>query len=233
MRRRLIPVILLLALPAGCDGGSPDVPAPSTAAGSTSASGTPASTATATPSTGPDSAPASPSTRTAYDWGVPSEPARISHRDRPPPPPPPAPQLPYLVRIEATDHPDAEPGYSRISFTFRGGFPSYHLEYVPAVRVEGSGEAIPLPGNAFLRVRFIQAQAHDARGVWTVTATPRPELDFRTLRGYGFAGDFEGYLCYGLGIQVPADSDHAIPVRAIEATHSDGRYVISVDVRHP
>lgn len=231
-------MILLLSLPvllltAACDGGPPDAMGPTTVAAEPGTASAPAGGATTTPSTGPDAAPASPTTRTAYGWGVPSEPARISHPDRPPPPPPPAPPLPYLVKIEAADHPEAEPGYSRISFTFRGGFPSYHLEYVSAVRVEGSGEAIPLPGNAFLRIRFVQAQAHDARGVWTVSATPRPELNYRTLLGYGFAGDFEGYLCYGLGIQVPPDSDRPIPVRAVEATQPDGRYVISVDVRHP
>lgn len=238
-------ILLLLVIAAGCDGGSP-ADAPRDSAGPTgtgpTSTGTPAGPApsadgapgapTADPPDRPPGTPPVPAARTAYGWGVPTAPARISHPDRPPAPPPPAPPLPYLVRIEAADHAEDEPGYGRISFTFRGGFPSYHLEYVSAVRLEGTGEAIPLPGNAFLRVRFVQAQAHDERGIWTVTATPRPELGYRTLLGYGFAGDFEGYLSYGLGVQVPPDSDGALPVRAVEVTRPDGTFVIAVDVRH-
>lgn len=251
-RLRLVLIVLLLA--AGCDGGpgsdgtptgvgpsprSPDAPATS---GGSSADPGPADPDPADPAPAdPDPAgspgatgggSAAPTFRTAYQWGVPTEPARISHPDRPSAPPPPAPPLPYLVAIEAADHPEAEPGYSRVSFAFRGGFPSYHLEYVAAVRVEGTAEAIPLPGNAFLRVRFVQAQAHDQRGIWTVTASPAPELDYPTLRGYGFAGDFEGYLSYGLGIAVPPSSERALPVRAVETQRPDGTFVVAVDVQH-
>lgn len=222
-------------LAAGCDGGSgPGHPPGATgpaSAGRTPDEPPPGATAAGS-SADPDAGSPAPGSRTAYSWGVPTVPARISHPVRPPAAPPPAPPLPYLVEIEAADHPEEDAGYSRISFTFRGGFPSYHLEYVPAVRVEGSGEAIPLPGNAFLRIRFVQAQAHDHRGVWTVTASPGPELGYRTLLGYGFAGDFEGYLSYGLGVRVPADSDGAVPVRAVEVTRADGTFVIAVDVRH-
>ncbi|MFC6020947.1 hypothetical protein ACFP2T_32845 [Plantactinospora solaniradicis] len=169
--------------------------------------------------------------RTTYGWGVPAEPALVRHRVRPPIAPPPAPPLPYLVEIRAADHPEERPGYSRVSFTFRGGFPSYELGYVAQVPAEGTGEPLRLPGNAFLRIRFIQAQAHDERGRWSVTASPRPALGYPTLRGYEFGGDFEGYVSYGLGIQVAPESDQALPVRALELTRTDGRYVIAVDVR--
>jgi len=239
MKRHRISLILsVLILTGGCTGESstdrpPVDPAPTTVAPTTD--GTSSGTATEDPDTGPATRPPTDSatsrSRIAYPWGVPTAPAQVSHPNRVPVAPPPAPPLPYLVRIEAGDHPDDDPSYSRITFTFRGGFPTYHLEYVAAVRAEGNNEAIPLPGNAFLRVRFVQAQAHDERGISTVTTSPRPELGYRTLLGYGFAGDFEGYLTYGLGLRVPADSDQALPVRAVEVTRPDGTFTVAVDVR--
>lgn len=242
MRRHRIPLILsVLILTGGCT-EEPAAERPRDDAGPTTVApapdGTSSGTATDTedPDTGPTTTrpgagPAAPQSRIAYPWGVPTAPARVSHPNRVPVAPPPEPPLPYLVGIEAGDHPEDGPGYSRITFTFRGGFPTYHLEYVAAVRAEGTNEAIPLPGNAFLRIRFVQAQAHDERGISTVTASPRPELGYRTLLGYGFAGDFEGYLTYGLGLRVPADSDGALPVRAVEVTRPDGTFTVAVDVR--
>src|SRR5690606_37358786 len=84
--------------------------------------------------------------RTAYDWGVPAPAVRVSH--------PGSPSLPYLAEIHAADHPTDGPGYSRISFYFRGGFPSYEFGYVPQVVGEGSGDPIPLPGNGAVAIRF-------------------------------------------------------------------------------
>ncbi|MBE1491966.1 AMIN-like domain-containing (lipo)protein [Plantactinospora soyae] len=247
MTRQRVPLFalaLLLAL-TGCEptpGGGSGTPAGQPPAPTSQPTGPDPTVAPGGTGTGPPrttGAPARPtpdddvtSFRTAYGWGVPAEPVLVRHRVRPPIAPPPAPPLPYLVEIRAADHPAERPGYSRISFTFRGGFPSYELGYVAQVTAEGSGEPVRLPGNAFLRIRFVQAQAHDERGRWSVTASPRPALGYPTLRGYGFAGDFEGYLGYGLGIQVAPGSDQALPVRALELTRTDGSYVIAVDVRH-
>jgi hypothetical protein len=209
---------------------SPNSPAP---AGSSQTAVEPAGGSSRGPGTTPAGGRDDPVTfRTAYPWGVPTEPVLISHPVRPPVASPPAPPLPWLVAINAADHGGQRPPYSRISFYFRGGFPSYELGYVDRVRAEGTGDTVELPGNAFLRIRFIQAQAHDERGRWTVTDSPDPALRFPTLRGYGFGGDFEGYLTYGLGLRVAAGSDQVLRVRVLELTRTDGRHVIAFDVRH-
>ncbi|MBF9131649.1 hypothetical protein I0C86_22160 [Plantactinospora sp. S1510] len=245
MTRQRVPLLalaLLLGL-TGCEpnpGGSSGTPSGQPPAPSSQPTD-PAATVAPGTGTGPPRTPGGPaqtgpdddvtSFRTAYGWGVPAEPALVRHRVRPPVAPPPAPPLPYLVEIRAADHPEERSGYSRISFTFRGGFPSYELGYVAQVSAEGTGEPLRLPGNAFLRVRFIQAQAHDERGRGSVTASHRPALGYPTLRGYDFGGDFEGYVTYGLGLQVAPGSDQALPVRALELTRTDGTFVIAVDVR--
>ncbi|GAA3735185.1 hypothetical protein GCM10022225_17190 [Plantactinospora mayteni] len=239
MRRHRLPpllVVLLVGL-AGCDpaprpGTPPDPPSASTSADPARPTAPPGdgTTAPGTP-TRPVPDEEVTSFRTAYGWAVPAEPALVRHPVRPPVAPPPAPPLPYLVEIRAADHPEQRPGYTRISFSFRGGFPSYELAYLGRIPAEGTGEPIRLPGNAFLRIRFVQAQAHDERGRSSVTTSPAPELGYPTLRGYAFGGDFEGYLTYGLGLRVAPGSDQALPVRALELTRTDGRYVVAVDVR--
>jgi hypothetical protein len=173
--------------------------------------------------------------RVSFDWGVPSNTVEIKHAVVPPIAPPPSPPLPYLVGIYAADHPEGSPAYQRISFYFRGAFPGYRFGYVPAVLGDASGQPIPLQGNAFLRLVFVQAQAHDESGASTVTAKPSPSLGFSALKSYGPAGDFEGHVSYGLGIQVAPGSDQVRPIRTGELKKSDSSgkylYVVFVDVR--
>jgi hypothetical protein len=168
-----------------------------------------------------------------YDWAVPSTQASVTNPlDLPLPGPIP---LPYLVGIYVGDHPDGNPAYQRMSFYFRGGFPSYNLQYVASVLSEGPGEPVAVPGNAVLRVGFIDAQAHNASGTSTISAKPPASIGFTSLKGYGFAGDFEGHVTYALGIQVAPGSDQALPIRAGELKKADGVggtfYVVHVDVR--
>lgn len=233
---------------AGCSTVGPEAtPAPDASADSTSTAGatTPviSPTASGPAAPGPPTASGAPPTsvrpgedphtfRTSYRWGVPVEPVRVSHVVRPPVAPPPAAPLPHLVEIHAADQPDQRPAYSRISFYFRGGFPSYELGYVPRLTAEGTGATVPLPGNAVLRVRFVEAQAHDERGRWTVTESPRPQLGFPTMRGYALGGDFEGNLSYGLGLRVAPGSDQVLPIRVVEVSRTGGLSVIAFDVQH-
>jgi hypothetical protein len=171
----------------------------------------------------------------SYNWGVPSTTVEIKHTTTPPIAPPPAPPLPYLVGIYAADHPEGAPAYQRISFYFRGAFPGYRFSYVPSVLSDGRGEPIPLQGNAFLRLAFVGAQAHGDSGSSTITASPPSSLGYSALKSYGFGGDFEGYVTYGLGIQVAPNSDQARQIRTGELKKSDGSsgyfYVVHVDVR--
>ena len=166
--------------------------------------------------------------KVTYGFAVPTTTVTISHSVTPPP-------LPYLVGIYVGEHPEGTPPYQRISFYFRVGFPTYGFSYVPSVLSEGQGAPIPLSGNAFLRVGFVDAQAHDDAGHPTVTASPANQIGYSTLRSYGFAGDFEGHLTYGLGLQTAPNSDQVLPIRGGELKKPDGSgdffYVVHVDVQ--
>lgn len=173
--------------------------------------------------------------RVSYDWGVPSGTAEIPHTIVPPLAPPPAIPLPYLVGIYVADHPEASPAYQRISFYFRGALPGYRFGYVPSVVSDGKGEPVTLQGNAFIRLVFVTAQAHDNAGATTVAAAPPTSLGLRVLTSYARAGDFEGYVTFGLGLRVSSGSDQARSIRTGELKKSDGAggflYVVHLDVR--
>jgi hypothetical protein len=225
-------VVIAVSALVGCT--SPQRPSPtvsSTMGGPTTSSLV--GTAQPPPSTEPSAAGLE--YRVTYPFGVPSSPVSITHPVHPPIAGPSAPPLPYLVGIYAADHPEGSPQYQRISFYFRGAFPSYQVGYVPAVRNEGQGTPIALPGNAFLLVGFSDAQAHDNAGASTVAVSPKNPIGLRNLRGYGFAGDFEGHLSYGLGLQVAQGSDQALKIRIGELKKPDGSggyfYVVHVDVQ--
>jgi hypothetical protein len=171
-----------------------------------------------------------------YEWAVPSNQVTIPHAVQAPIAPAPALPLPHLVAIYVGDHQETNPRYQRISFCFRGGFPEYNFQYVPSLTAEGSGAVIALEGNSVLRVGFVSAQAHDNAGATTVKVAPKNPIGFHNLKSYAFAGDYEGYVTYGLGIQVAPNSDQVLQIRAGELTKPDGAggtyYVIRVDVQN-
>jgi hypothetical protein len=186
----------------------------------------------------PETEPTTPGLeyRVTYDWNVPSNEVSVSHPLTAPIAAPPAPPLPYLVGIYVGDHPEGSPPYQRISYYFRGAFPSYKFMYAPSVLSEGVGTPIPLQGNAFLGIRFVEAQAHDEAGASTVKASPPSSIGFQNLKSYGFGGDFEGYVTYGLGIQVAPGSDQVLKIRTGELKKPDGAggffYVVHFDVQN-
>jgi hypothetical protein len=212
--------------------GADDDPGTATAMPTTQATAMGESPGTHEPSQPPPKPPADePATsatehRVTYDWSAPSEQVTIEH--------PAAAPLPYLVAIYVGDHPEGNRPYQRIAFYFRDGFPEYNLQYVPSVAGEGTGEPITLEGNAFLRIGFVNAQAHDNAGESTVAVAPGESVGFQNLKSYASAGDFEGHLTFGLGLQVAPNSDQVLAVRAGELTKPDdtgGTYhVVYVDV---
>ena len=206
-------------------------PAASTTTGVGSTSGT--GTESTSGGTEPTAQTQTQTYKVTYDWAVPSTQVSVTHQLSIPLPGPIG--LPYLVGIYSGDHPEADPAYQRISFYFRGGFPSYKLQYVRSVLSEGTGDPVAVPGNAVLRVGFVDAQAHDANGASTIAEKPATSIGFSTLKGYGFAGDFEGHVTFALGIQVAPGGDQALPIRAGELTKGDGSggtfFVVHVDVR--
>ena len=190
--------------------------------------------ATAPPSLSTAPTPADSESRVTYGWDVPTGLVTIPHVVPAPIAPNPELPLPSLVRISADDHPEAHPAYQRISFHFRGAFPSYNFGYVPTLTADPTDEPIPLEGNGVLRIRFFPAQAHDNIGGSTVVEAPQNPIAFQNLKSYGFAGDYEGYLTFGLGLQVAPDSDQVLAVRSGEYRAADAAgeatYVVSFDI---
>ena len=171
-----------------------------------------------------------------YGFAVPTGRITINHPIKAPLANPPAPPLPYLVGIYVGDHPEGDPKYARISFYFRGAFPSYNFEYVREVLSEAKGDPIALEGNSFIRLGFVDAQAHDNAGASTVKVAPAAHIGFKNLKSYGFAGDFEGHVSYGLGVQAAPNSDQVLALRTGELKKPDGTggfyYVVHLDVRN-
>jgi hypothetical protein len=103
----------------------------------------------------------------------------------------------YLTGVRAGQH----SGYDRVVFQFSGAVPAAQVGYVPAVQHDPRGTPVPLAGQAFLHVVF-----HSATG-WCLqpahTTYPGPAIRtpyYPALLVVSAAGDFEGYLSFGLGV---------------------------------
>ena len=218
MTHRSAPLLALVLLLGGCTVTRTDTtPTPSP-----SAAASPAVTPAAVTPTSPagETQPAGSEYRVVSDWST--RPVTVSH-------PLTAPPLRFLTEVRFGDHPVEDPAYSRVTFAFEKGLPSYEVRYVKSLEQEGSGDPVPLPGNAVLRIVFRDATGHDEAG--RETDRPDGKVGYPTLRGYGFGGDFEGHMTFGLGVQVAAGSDQTLPVRVGEAVRPDGLHVVVVDVR--
>jgi hypothetical protein len=235
MKRALFFCAVAVFAVAGCNkpGDGPGTGPTATNPPSATASPTGGTVATAPPPPSTEPTVAGVEYRVSYNWNVPSNEVVIRHQVTIQPPP--AIPLPYLVGIYVGNHPEASPKYQRISFYFRGGFPTYKFRYVDQVVSDGSGAPVTLAGNAKLSIVFVDAQAHDNNGKPTTVATPKRPIGYQNLKDYAFAGDFEGHVSYGLGIQVAPGSDQALPIRAGELKKPDGSggffYVVHFDVR--
>jgi len=180
----VVPVTL-----AGC-GSQPATPAATPS--STPTATAPVSPATTSPPTqtpGPGATSPAPSirvisSRVAYPWHWPNEPARpgrVTHSY-------PVPPMPELVQISVGHHPGEhgqEHGqlpYSRMSFTFTRAFPSYHFAWVSQLVSDASGKVVPLAGTDVLKVVFDQAQAHSADGTRsTIVSQPGRPIGYPSM----------------------------------------------------
>lgn len=95
-------------------------------------------------------------------------------------------------------------GFDRVVLEFASGrVPSYRVEYVdPPVRQCGSGQPVPLRGDAWLRIRLEPSQAHDERGRPTVEDRAR-DADLPLLRELRLICDYEGQVEWVLGLSSP------------------------------
>ena len=100
-----------------------------------------------------------------------------------------------LVTYRAAHH----PGYDRVVFEFRGPLPERTtFRYVDRLLADGSGLPVRLAGAARLQVVFQGAQAHTDAGQPTVPA--RTGYALPAVHELVRAGDFEGYVTYGIGV---------------------------------
>jgi len=103
----------------------------------------------------------------------------------------------YLTAVRTGQH----AGYDRVVFEFSGGLPVVTAERVEAVYADPKGTKIPLPGQSYLRVVFRGASANcpqPAHRTWTGPSVLTPR--YPQLLAVKAAGDFEGYLSFGVGL---------------------------------
>jgi hypothetical protein len=210
----------------GCTSGG--VPTPGTSSSAPGgASPTPGGTGTIGTAAPPTAEPSGDGVeyQVTYQFAVPNSEVSITN-------PSTAPNLPRLVAVYAADHPEGNPTYQRISFYFRGAFPSYRFHYVSGIVQDGSGEPVALAGTYFLSVVFDGAQAHDDGAASTVAESPTRPVNLSGLRDYAPAGDFEGQVSYGLGVNGSGGNP---AIRSGELKRPDGAgdffYVVHFDVR--
>jgi hypothetical protein len=109
----------------------------------------------------------------------------------------PVPPLPVVVAIRTAAHPEC--GYDRLVLDLTGPVPSYDVRYVTQVIADPSGMPITLPGRSYLLITLRPAQAHTEAGATTIVRASKT-VDYRVLKSYAVAGDFEGVFTVALGL---------------------------------
>jgi hypothetical protein len=115
----------------------------------------------------------------------------------------PAPTWPTITRMAAASHAGyltaisvgEHSGFDRVVFTFSEGSPGYAVGYVNKVLSDPKGDAVALPGRAFLRIVF-----HPSSGYQTYTGPGNITPSYPALLQVRAAGDFESYLSFGVGL---------------------------------
>jgi len=116
---------------------------------------------------------------------------------------------------DSTRSPDEQPtlnavrigqssGSDRLVFEFDGeGLPAWTVEYVDQPETDcGSGEAVPVAGEASLQIRFVGARAHSDAGEGT-SGSRRRAVGHRALRELVRSCDFEGHVTWVAGVAGP------------------------------
>ena len=91
------------------------------------------------------------------------------------------------------------PTFDRLVIRSRYGNPNAEALYVPRVEGDPSGLPVPLLGHARMLVMLQIARAHTLGGASLLPSTLTPLCP--NLRQVKVAGDFEGYVSFGLGLK--------------------------------
>ncbi len=104
----------------------------------------------------------------------------------------------YLTAVRVGAH----SGFDRVVFEFSGGPPAVTAERVPAVYADPKGTPVALAGQSYLHVVFRGASAvcpqQPLYSTWTGPSVLTPY--YQQLLTVSAAGDFEGYLSFGIGL---------------------------------
>jgi hypothetical protein len=89
--------------------------------------------------------------------------------------------------------------YDRFVIRVASGTPGYDVRYVSRIVADPSGKLVPLQGSKRIRVVIRQARGHTQVGTNLLPASSTPLCP--NLRQVKKAGDFEGVVSFGLGLQ--------------------------------
>lgn len=125
--------------------------------------------------------------------------------------------------------------FDRLVFDLGGQgttFGSYDVRYVPLVRTDGAGNAVPVRGSADLQI-IVKAPAYDGAGRPTFDPANDREVvnvsGYTTFRQVAWAGSFEGQTTIALGVRA------RLPFRVFTLAgtpNSDDGPRMVVDVAH-
>jgi hypothetical protein len=119
--------------------------------------------------------------------------------------------------------------YDRFVVDVAGDVGGYTAAYVPQVVEDGSGFPIPTRGGAALQIT-VNDPAYDVNYNPTYLPANRNELrdvtGYRTFRQVVFAGSFEGYTSFGIGVRA------RLPFRVFVLDGPGSYSRLVVDVAH-
>ncbi len=94
--------------------------------------------------------------------------------------------------------------FERFVFAFEGGVPGYRVGYVDRPITQcGSGNVVPVAGEAFLKIHFTPAQAHEIDSAEVTVSGRNRTLNFPNARQLVDVCDFEGNVEWVLGLRTP------------------------------
>lgn len=115
--------------------------------------------------------------------------------------------------------------FDRLVLDVDGDLDGYHVEYVPAILQDGSGDEVAVRGGARLQVTatagVVPTDAFFVSGSELVDVA-----GYRTFRQVAWVGSFEGYTTVGLGVRA------RLPFRAFVIDGPGDRSRLVLDVAH-
>jgi len=106
----------------------------------------------------------------------------------------------YLTAVRVGEY----ASYDRVVFQFSGGLPAVTADRVAAVYTDPKGTPVALAGQSYLHVVFRGASGvcpQPMQRTWTGPSVLTPY--YPQLLMVSAAGDFEGYLSFGIGLAAP------------------------------